>query len=150
MDKHLSLYVQFLQHKYLFILPTEYILRMIIAIIAINSPYNSHLFVFSMRWNLNFYVMVLFTWVSREREMVQAVSCRLLIQFTEIRGEQSGTRTGFSPSTVYVDLYYTFLFIYFIVLSEGRKGEACSEIRQHYAESFFIFYYFKVFRSQRN
>jgi hypothetical protein len=32
----------------------------------------------SVRWNLYFYVMVLFTWASRECEIVQAASCRLL------------------------------------------------------------------------
>jgi hypothetical protein len=38
MDKYLSFNVQFLQHKYLFILSTEYIFLMILANIAINSP----------------------------------------------------------------------------------------------------------------
>jgi len=78
MDKHLLLYVQFLQNKHLFILRTEYVFRMILANLAINSPQNSHPFVLSVRWNPNFYVIVLSSWASREREMVQAVSCRLL------------------------------------------------------------------------
>jgi len=52
----------------------------------------------------------------------------MLGHFTEICGKRSGTRTGFSPNTVPADLHYTLLFVYFILLPEGRKGEACSEI----------------------
>jgi len=51
---------------------------MILANIAINSPQNSYLFVFSVMWNPNFYVFVLSTWASQEREIVQAVSCQRL------------------------------------------------------------------------